>query len=289
MTSLQPTSSLTRWAFLAACAAGVVWTPSRVDGQAPTYEIQAVRYGSIEAFPVSSLVRGAPADERMDIDLVFWVIRGGDRLVLFDSGFHKAVWFDRFQITDFILPSEAVRLVGIEAGDVTDVIVSHAHWDHMGSIDQFPNAKIWIQAEEYAYYTGPAWQDGGTGGGADPDDVLELVRRNTLGQVGLVAGDNVEVLPGIRAYTGARHTFASQYISVAGDPIYVLASDNAYLYRNLREGRPVATFVRADTAANKEALARMIELAGDTSHVVPGHDPMQFQRFPTEGRVARIR
>jgi glyoxylase-like metal-dependent hydrolase (beta-lactamase superfamily II) len=289
MILMRSTRWLTPWILPIACAATASWSPTPLLAQTPEYEVHAVRYGSIAGFPVSSLVRGAAADERMDIALVFWVIRGDGRIVLFDSGFHRAQWFNRFRITDFLPPSEAVRLVGFDAEDVTDIIVSHAHWDHMGGIDAFPNAKIWIQKNEYAHYTGPAWQNGATGGGSDPDDVLELVRRNTLGQVGLIDGDDVEVLPGVRVYTGARHTFASQYVTVAGDPTYLLASDNAYLYRNLREGRPVATFLRADTTANKEALARMVELVGDTTRVIPGHDPLQFERFPTQGRVARIR
>ena len=33
----------------------------------------------------------------------------------------------------------------------------------------------------------------------------------------------------------------------------------------------------------------MIALAGSAERVIPGHDPRQFQRFPSKGRVARIR
>jgi hypothetical protein len=33
----------------------------------------------------------------------------------------------------------------------------------------------------------------------------------------------------------------------------------------------------------------MIGLAGAPERVIPGHDPSQFRRFPTDGRVARIR
>ena len=40
--------------------------------------------------------------------------------------------------------------------------------------------------------------------------------------------------------------------------------------------------------ANLEAIERMIDLAGSIDRVVPGHDPLQFDRFPTDGRVARI-
>jgi hypothetical protein len=69
----------------------------------------------------------------------------------------------------------------------------------------------------------------------------------------------------------------------------VLASDNAYLYRNLRERRAGATFEPEDRAGNLAAIDRMLRLAGDADHVVPGHDALQFERFPTRGRVATVK
>lgn len=253
------------------------------------YTIEAIRYATIPGFPLSSLVIGAPKDQRLDIAMVVWLIRGGGRTVLFDSGFHRQKWIDQFRVADFLSPEQAVRQAGVEPSQVTDIIVSHAHWDHMGGIDLFPNAIVWIQKAEYEYYTGAAWQTGGRKGGIDPDDVLELVRRNTRGQLRLVDGDGVELLPGITAYSGARHTFASQYIRVAGDTPYVLASDNCYLYENLRSHRASSTFDPADVPANLAAQERMITLAGSADRVVPGHDPAQFQRFPSKGRLASIR
>ena len=74
-----------------------------------------------------------------------------------------------------------------------------------------------------------------------------------------------------------------------GSPAFVLASDNCYLYRNLAEHKASATFSEADQAANIRNQARMIELAGSADRVVPGHDPLQFEKFPTQGRIARIR
>ena len=96
--------------------------------------------------------------------------------------------------------------------------------------------------------------------------------------VTLVDGDDREILPGIRVYTGGKHTFASQYVGVrTRSGTVVLASDNAYLYENLEERIPIAQTL--DAASNLAAQARMLRLAGSVNFVVPGHDPMVFKRF----------
>ncbi len=261
-----------------------------VSPSSPDYSIQAIRYASAVNEPVAALVMGAPKDEKIEIAMVFWLIRGGGHNILFDSGFHREVWFKYFpSTTEYMRPDEAVKLAGVQPEDVTDVIISHAHWDHMGGIDLFPKATVWIQKREFAYYTGDAWQPGGKHGGIDPDDVKALVQLNTEGRLRLVDGDDVEIFPGIRAYTGARHTFASQYIRVDGNPPFVLASDNCYLYRNLAEHKASATFSEADQPANIKNQERMVQLAGSADRVIPGHDALQFQRFPTVGRIAKIK
>jgi hypothetical protein len=119
--------------------------------------------------------------------------------------------------------------------------------------------------------------------------VKDPVQLNNEGRVHLVDSDNVEIFPGIRAYTGSRHTYASQYLRVDGNPAYVLASDNVYLYLNLATHLASDTFSDADHAANIAQQTRMIQLAGSRDRVVPGHDILQFQKFPTSGRVATIR
>ncbi len=253
------------------------------------YSIVAIRYGTIPQFSLSGLVVGAPQGERLDIPLVFWLIRGGGRNILLDTGCHRQSWIDQYKVTDFMRPDDAVRIAGVDPADITDIILSHAHWDHMGGIDLFPGAVIWIQKDEYAYYTGPAWQPGGQSGGIDPQDLLQLLQRNTQKKLRLIDGDDREILPGIRVFTGARHTYASQFLLVEGTPNFLLASDNCYLYRNLETKTPIPTFSPADRAGNVQALERMLKLAGSPDSVIPGHDPLVFTRFPTDGRIAKIK
>ncbi len=115
------------------------------------------------------------------------------------------------------------------------------------------------------------------------------MRRNLVCKVRFVDGDDKEVLPGIRACTGARHTYGSQYTRLDGQPPFVLASDNCHLYENLKSHRAGATFDPADAAGNIAARDRMIRLAGSPDRVIPGHDPVQFNRYPTIGRIVRVR
>jgi len=253
----------------------------------PEYSIRAIRYASAED-DVADLVMGAP-HEKMNLAMVVWLIRGGGRNILFDSGYHRDTFLKEFPSTEYIRPDETVKLAGVQPEEITDIVISHAHWDHMGGIDLFPKATVWIQKEEFRYYTGDAWQPGGDHGGIDPEDAQELVKLNTEGRLRLVDGDNVQLFPGIRAYTGGRHTYASQYLCVEGTPTFVLASDNLYLYRNLAEHKASATFSDADHAANIRNQDRMVQLAGSFDRVVPGHDALQFQKFPTHGRVAQIK
>jgi len=255
----------------------------------PDYSIYAIRYADSPGDSVADLVMGASKDDKIDTIFAIWLSRGGGRNILFDSGFHRERWFKEWPIKNFLRPDEAVKLAGVQPAEITDIVISHAHWDHLGGIDLFPKATVWIQQEEFGYYTGPAWQPGGDHDGIDPDDAQVLVRLNTEGRLRLVKGDDVELFPGIRAYTGGRHTYASQYLLVEGEPRFVLASDNAYLYRNLLTHTASATFTDDLWPANVRNQERMIQLAGSVDRVIPGHDALQFQKYPTQGRVAILK
>lgn len=254
---------------------------------AQPYDVYAIRYATVPQFPVSGLIKGADESRKLDIAMMIWLIRGSGRNVLVDSGFYRPQFFKSWTVTEFIRPDQAVALAGVRPEEITDIILTHTHWDHADGADLFPKAQIWIQKDEYTYYTGAAWQSGGKHGGIEPEDILFLVRANTEGRLHLVEGDR-EILPGIRVYTGGRHTWQSQYVAVDAKPgTVILASDNLYLYENLEKRLPIAqTF---DSAANLAAQTRMKEIVKEIRFIVPGHDPAVLDRFPKiSERVVRI-
>lgn len=188
-------------------------------------------------------------------------------------------------------PSAAIAGLTLKPEQITDIIITHLHWDHADGIDLFPKAQIWIQKHEYDHYVGAAWpaaydefrktcQSGpaaktqadtacdtanpATDGveGVYAEDILPLVKLNTEGRLHLIDGDNKPILPGITAYTGGKHTYESQAIGVnTASGTIVLASDNIYLYENIEKHAPITE--TSDPVSNVRAQDRMKALVSD--------------------------
>lgn len=257
----------------------ILWSAIATAQSKPAYEVYAIRYATIPDFPVAELVSGADHARKLDIAMMIWLVRGDGHNILVDSGFYHERFFKDWKIKDFIKPSDALARLGLKPEDITDIVITHMHWDHADGIDLFPKARIWVQKEELEYYAGEAWETRDTSDGIDAQDVLELVKINTEGRVGLVHGDAQEILPGLTCYTGGKHTYQSQYVGVntSGGTV-VLASDNMYLYENMERHVPIAATL--DAASNLRAQDRMKRLAMRPEWVIPGHDPALFDRFP---------
>lgn len=253
-----------------------------------TYDVYAVRYATIPNFRVSSLIAGVDTSRKLDIAMMVWLLKGSDgRNVLVDAGFHRDDFVRRYRATGFMTPAEAVERAGVKPEDVSDVIISHVHWDHIGGIDLFPRARIWIQREEFEHHLDSA----GTvkDRAIDAGDAKILAGLARQGRVMLVDGDAKEIIPGITVYTGGKHTYASQFAGVRTTfGTVVVASDNMYLYENLARHLPIAQTLDPDS--NIRAQERMTTIASERRLIVPGHDPEVFVRFPSPGNgVALIR
>jgi glyoxylase-like metal-dependent hydrolase (beta-lactamase superfamily II) len=251
------------------------------------HQVYAVRFASI-GYSVGNLVAGADRNRKLDIAMMVWPVRiAGGGTLLVDAGFYRDKFIERWKPSGYVRPAEALSAgLGIAPEEVTDVVLTHIHWDHADGADLFPRARIWIQREEFDHHIG----DGGTvlDRAVDPDVAAMLYRLRQAGRVQLVEGDDREIVPGVRVYTGGKHTFASQYVRVEtrSGPV-ILSSDNAYLYENLEKHLAIAQTL--DAASNLAAQERMVALAGAPKRVIPGHDPLVFERFPsTRSGVVRI-
>jgi glyoxylase-like metal-dependent hydrolase (beta-lactamase superfamily II) len=174
---------------------------------------------------------------------------------------------------------------------VEDVIVTHLHYDHAGTLDAFPKAQFHLQAAEMAYATGPCMCHPHIQFPFTADHVCAMVRHVYSGRVEFHDGD-AEVAPGITVHRTGGHSRGLQCVRVATatGPV-VLASDASHFYENFEKGKVFP--ITVDIADVLAGYKRLLKLAASPRHVVPGHDPLVLQRYPelnaqTRGIVHRL-
>lgn len=119
----------------------------------------------------------APPDElnRINLALRLWLIKEDDRIILVDTGigdYQGENFEQRFDVRGPRSPLEHVlKEIGLDPLDITDVICSHLHFDHVGGIakkegDQllpvFINATVHLHRQHYEYAHHPSERDAGS-------------------------------------------------------------------------------------------------------------------------------
>jgi Zn-dependent hydrolases, including glyoxylases len=255
--------------------------------QTPDYEVYALKFGLLnngKPLPLSVAVLNAPENETAKGDFIIWLIKGDNgRNILVDAGFIDDIEEAKnSEVSNYVRPDSMLLKIGLKPTEITDIILTHPHWDHIDGVDLFPNAQVWIQKEDFNDFVGTMWQKEGRAAGFNKRDVLKIVKLNLSGNLTLVDGDNKEIIPGIIIYTGSRHTFNSQYVLVkCGVERIIIASDNAYTYYNIEHSMSAPIHATFDTTAYVQAIVRMKTLASDIKFIIPGHDDLMFSRFPT--------
>jgi glyoxylase-like metal-dependent hydrolase (beta-lactamase superfamily II) len=243
----------------------------------PEYEVYAIKYAERTGTRGTVFVHGDPHDAPLGMDYFVWVIRSAERTVVLDVGFGKAEG-ERRGRTFLRCPTEGLGMLGVDAGAVEDVIISHMHYDHAGNLDLFPNARFHIQDDEMSYVTGRAMTHKALRGSFVLSDVQQMVAALYGDRVTFHDGDE-DLFPGISLHHIPGHTRGMQSVRVlTARGWVVLASDAAHYYECLTDGRPFQT--HENMYLMLEGYRRLRQLAPDDAHIVPGHDPEVLARYP---------
>ena len=182
-------------------------------------------------------------------------------------------------------------MLGIDANAVEDVVLTHLHYDHVGNFDRFPNARFHLQESELTYATGRYMRYPRLSHSFEVEDVCGIVRLNYAQRVVFYNGD-AELAPGLTVHAVGGHSAGLQFVRVkTRRGFVVLASDVTHFYENMASGRPFTTAFHIGEML--EGFDRLLELAPDESHIVPGHDPLVMKLYPApspelEGVVVRL-
>jgi len=257
---------------------------------AANYEIYAVKYATRAAQRRDHFIGGDPHEAPMPMDYFVWVIRNRERLFVVDTGFTSEVAARRKR-TFIRDPKEGLALLGIDAAAVEDVILTHLHYDHVGTFHDFPNARFHLQDDEIAYATGRHMRHDRFSHGYEVEDVVGIVRLVFKDRVTFHKGES-ELAPGVSLHHIGGHTAGLQCVRVSTARGWVvLASDASHYYEHMETGRCFpTTFHLGDMVEGYDTLRR---LAASPQHIIPGHDPLVMERYRApakalEGIVVRL-
>jgi glyoxylase-like metal-dependent hydrolase (beta-lactamase superfamily II) len=243
----------------------------------PEYEVFAIRYATRDAKRSDHFIGGDPHDGPMPMDYFLWLIRGPDGAVVVDAGFTAPVAAKRKR-TFLRCPIDSLKLLGVDAAEVKDVVLTHLHYDHVGNCHRFPKAEFHLQEADLHYACGRHMRHPHLRHSFEVEDVVGIVTMNFAGRVRLYNGP-VDLCPGITLHPAPGHSAGLQFVRVnTKRGMVVLASDVSHFYENMETGRPFTTCV--SVADMIESFDRIKAAAPTPQHIVPGHDPLVMQRYP---------
>ena len=245
-----------------------------------SYEVRAIRYARHMRRSPDNFVGGDSHDVEMPLFYYVWVISNAARTIVVDTGFNETMAAKRGR--QIVKPvGEGLAALGIVAENVSDVIVTHMHYDHAGNIPLFPRARFHLQDSEMEFATGRCMCHDLLNHGYEAEDVVSLVRCVFDKRVAYHQGA-AEVAPGIEVHHIGGHTKGLQAVRVrTARGWVVLASDASHFYAHMEQDRAFPVLYNlGDMLAGYETLRK---LATSPRHVVPGHDPLVMQRYPAAG------
>jgi len=254
------------------------------------FKVYAIRYATVARHASENFIGGDPHERGMDMDYFVWVAISDSKTWVIDTGFNQAA-AQRRKRNFLRCPTEGLKLLGVDAAKVEDLIVTHLHYDHIGNFDLFPKARFHLQDAELAYATGRHMAKPFFSGAYEVDEVVAMVRNVYAGRVSFHAGD-VQLAPNISVHLIGGHTKGLQCVRLwTSRGWLVLASDASHYLANMNEGRPFP--IVAEVTTMVEGWDKLRSLADDPGLIIPGHDPEVMQRFKApapamEGIVVRL-
>jgi len=266
------------------------------------YSIHVLEYCYIAEHPKSAVMYGLHNQGTLKLPFSYILIKGKGIAALIDCGHnnaeHGAELTRAYKIQKHQPPVEVLRSCGVKPEEIEHVFITHAHFDHMGGLALFPNAKFYIQEKELTDWVYTISMDRRFRwllGAMDTSDILRAVDLARQGRLVCLNGTVEDVLPGIDVVAAHdTHTAGSQYVVVRNDgekhskDVWVFAGDIVYQFDNLDGGAPDDPYYHPVGLANGSqtkmvmAMHDMVERAGgDRTRVIAGHEQRLTERFPS--------
>lgn len=210
------------------------------------------------------------ADGRKDVtypgSLQNFLIDTGDEVILVDTGFPEGAEFKGYtKILDYV---PALEALSYKPEQVSKILVTHKHGDHSGSLDKFPNAKIYI--------------------GSEDADALKLTGDNIVRATYSDGAyhnfpESQKIVDGVYFIKARGHTKGNSIVIAEADGVYyMMHGDITYVDAALHANK--LSIVFEDLAAARESLDRVREFVKNNPTIyLSTHTPEGVSNL--EGKV----
>ncbi len=269
------------------------------------YSIWVLEYCYVSKYHKSGVLYGAHNQGYLKLPYCYAVIKGRGQVAMVDVGYNDKAYGkhlgDKFGVENWRDPRTVLQGIGLTPEDVQNVFITHAHFDHFGNVEDFPNATFHIQEQELAKWVWAMslpdrlrWMMVAV----DPGDIIRGVELARDKRLKCINGGVSDVLPGIDLHVALdSHTFASQWVHVRNDGKsdskdgWVLAGDLVYVFENI-DGPggvvdvdqmyvPVGLAVGSQQNLVMATEEMMKAVQYDSKRVIPIHEERLKDRFPS--------
>ena len=245
------------------------------------WEVYAVKYADrnnrtrFESFMFDPL-----HEQPHPMDYFVWVLKSEGRTILIDTGYDTEE-AERRGRPILRHPVQAIGALGLTADDIDDVIITHLHYDHAGTLGSFPRATFHLQPAEMAYATGPCMCEDVLRKPFTGDHICEAVKAVFSGRVRF-NGEDDQIADGITVHRVGGHSKGLQVVRVKTATGWMcLASDATHYYENFLTRTPFPIVV--DVKEMLRGYDRVQALTNRPEMVIPGHDPLVTELYPQHG------
>ena len=188
-----------------------------------------IEYGK-SVLPETMVFENGKKDVFYEIVFKVYLIKTDDKLILADAGCET---MPGFVMRDFTGTVKALEKIDIHPSDITDVLITHSHHDHIECVKYFENATIHIEKNEYE-----------SGKKYIPDGF----KVNSFSEV-FHLSENVKIIK-----IGG-HSKGSCIVEIkTDDKIYIIAGDECYKRECLN--KKISTGASFDKKASREFIEK---------------------------------
>ena len=179
-------------------------------------KLTALKYGRTEITESMAFV-GGDEKVKLPISLLFFLIETEGRKILVDVGCDTMPGFELFE---FKKPVDVLEDCGISRREITDIIITHAHHDHIDALRHYPQAKVYLHKDGLKYAEG-------------------FLAENT--HLTLLDGDAL-IAKNVKFKHIGGHLDGSGIVLIEnGGKTYVLCGDECYTKENLLHKKPTGS------------------------------------------------